>query len=140
MPCCTHNNSIPPKAMCPVNGQLYSRVGRRTVMHQIIQPWQHELTALHYYFCDDPDCDVVYFGNDAQIILRHEVRQVVGQKSIAPDRPICYCFDILLADIQTTQHQIRLKEFVTEQTRESNCDCETHNPSGKCCLRDFPKT
>ena len=137
--CCTNNHNTPTKAVCPVNGQFYSRVSRRTVLHQISQPWQRDLIAQYYYFCDDPDCDVVYFGNDAQVILRGELRQVVGQKSTAPNRPVCYCFDILLTDMQTTQNQARLKKFITEQTRNATCDCETRNPSGKCCLRDFPK-
>ncbi len=136
--CCSNNNNAA-KAICPVNGQPYARVSRRTVMHQISQPWQRDLTAAHYYFCDDPDCDVVYFGTDAQVILRTELRQDVGQKSTLPDRAVCYCFEILLTDLQTTQNLVRLKKFVTEQTRNATCDCETRNPSGKCCLQNFPK-
>jgi hypothetical protein len=53
---------------------------------------------------------VVYFGNDQQVFLRSEVRQTVGQKSTAPDKPVCYCFDILLTDLQTERDQITLKK------------------------------
>jgi hypothetical protein len=136
--CCTTNNRTLGKAICPINGQLYAQVSRRTVLHQVNQPWRHDLTAQHYYFCDDPNCEVVYFGDDQQIIRRHEMRQCVGQKSTTPDKPVCYCFDILLADLQNENEQIRLKTFVTNLTRTSTCDCEIRNPSGKCCLRDFP--
>lgn len=108
-------------------------------MHQVRQPWRRNLTAQSYYFCDDPNCDVVYFGNDQQVILRSEIRQAVGQKSIAPDKPVCYCFDIRLRDLQTERDQNALKAFVIEQTKTSACDCEIRNPAGKCCLRDFPK-
>jgi hypothetical protein len=136
--CCATNDRLPPKATCPVNGQRYAQVRRRTVLHQVRQPWRRALTATHYYFCDDPSCEVVYFGDNQQIFLQHDVRQTVSQKSTAPDKPVCYCFDIRLTDLQTEGDKIRLKTFVTEQTRSSACDCEIRNPVGKCCLRDFP--
>jgi hypothetical protein len=28
---------------------------------------------------------------------------------------------------------------VIEQTRLHNCACDVRNPSGRCCLKDFPK-
>jgi len=136
--CCTTNNSISGKAVCPVNGQLYAPVSHRTVQHHVRQPWRRELTAQRYYFCDDPDCEVVYFGDNQQLILQAEMRQTIGQKSSAPDKPVCYCFDIQWADLQNPGELVRLKTYVTEQTRTSACDCEIRNPSGKCCLRDFP--
>lgn len=137
--CCTTNCNNPPKAACPKNGLLYSQVKMRTVLHQVRRPWSRNLTALNYYFCDDPNCEVVYFGNDRQLILQSEMRQTIGQKSTAPDKPVCYCFDILLADLQTEGDRIALKAFVAEQTKTSTCDCEIRNPSGKCCLREFTK-
>ena len=33
----------------------------------------------------------------------------------------------------------KTKEFVMAQTKAQNCACEIRNPSGKCCLVDFPK-
>ena len=134
----SNNIGITSKAVCPVNGQTYSQISRRTVLHQVRKPWQRKLTAQNYYYCDDPNCDVVYFGNDRQVILQDELRQSVGQKSFAPDRPLCYCFDILMSDLQTEQEQDILKTFVAEKTKDSACDCEIRNPSGKCCLKDFP--
>jgi len=135
---CTTNSSIHGKAVCPINGQLYPQVSRRTVLHQIRQPWRRNLTAQQYYFCDDPNCEVVYFGDNQQIFLQNDLRQTVGQKSNATDKSVCYCFDIRLTDLHTDNDHIRLKSFVTQQTRSSTCDCEIRNPSGKCCLRDFP--
>ncbi len=136
--CCTSTGRGHDKAVCPRNGQSYAKVSHRTVLHQVRQPWQRVLTAQHYYFCDDPNCEVVYFDDQQQTILQHEVRQEVGQKSTAPDKPVCYCFDIRLADLQNECERNRLKTYITEQTRSSICDCEIRNPSGKCCLRDFP--
>jgi len=31
------------------------------------------------------------------------------------------------------------KSFVIEKTKGHFCECEARNPSGKCCLKDFPK-
>lgn len=136
--CCSNNSDIPAKAFCPVNGRFYSQVSRHTVLHQVRKPWQRDLTAQKYYYCDDPNCDVVYFGNNRQVILQNELRQSVGQKSFAPDRPVCYCFDILMSDLTSEQEHDALKTFVAKQTKQSACDCEIRNPSGKCCLKDFP--
>jgi hypothetical protein len=132
-------NDTPKQAVCPLNGQAYSQVSLRTVLHHVTKPWQHELRSQAYYFCDDPDCEVVYFGNDQQLIRQNELRLTVGQKSHSPDKHICYCFDIRMTDLQGGGDHEKLKTFVIEQTRDSTCDCEIRNPSGRCCLKDFPR-
>jgi hypothetical protein len=52
-----------------------------------------------------------------------------------PDRMICYCFNIKLSDYKKNP---ALKESVLEKTRAGECSCKTMNPSGNCCLKDFP--
>ncbi len=122
---------------CPVNGKSYASVKRKTLLHHISKPWRNVLTRQGYYFCTDPDCDVVYFGQDNTMILSNELRTSVGQKSKDKNATICYCFgvtkDLALSDS-------KIKDFVTAQTKNSHCSCETSNPSGRCCLKDFPKT
>ena len=132
-------NGTPKHAVCPLNGQAYSQVSHRTVLHHVAKPWQRELTSHAYYFCDDPDCEVVYFGDDQQLIRQSELRLSIGQKSRSPDRHICYCFDIRLTDLLPENNAVKLKSFVADKTRSSTCDCEIRNPSGRCCLKDFPK-
>jgi hypothetical protein len=135
---CCDSHQIRKVAVCPVNGKTYREVGLPTVLHHTRKPWAHQLSAQHYYFCTDPHCDVVYFGDDDSLITRREIRGPIGQKSTSPHRIICYCFDINLSDIKLCPEHCR--QFVAEQTRQGVCDCATRNPSGKCCLRDFPKT
>jgi hypothetical protein len=56
---------------------------------------------------------------------------------------VCYCFDISMADIEAARKENdgdACRQFVIQQTKASTCDCETRNPSGKCCLGDFPKS
>lgn len=89
-----------------------------------------------YFFCSDDDCNVVYFAEDNSRVLRNELRESVGQKSKHSQRTICYCFDIKLSDIERDPQ--KYKQFVIEQTKQSQCNCEIRNPSGKCCLKDFP--
>ncbi len=138
--CCSEKTaSSPPKqAVCPRNGRAYPGVKRRTVLHQLRKPWARDLADQGYYFCDDPDCDVVYFGEDQSMLLRHDIRNHIGQKSRDTERTICYCFDVDFTDLETAEMKINARQFVIEQTRNASCDCEIRNPSGKCCLADFP--
>lgn len=134
----SHCSSIPvKKAICPVNGQRYSNVKLKTILHQVKKPWQLNLPDQPYYFCDDPNCDVVYFGDDKLTLARSDLRIEVGQKSSAPDKTICYCFDVKTSDLNSDEERELTKTFVVKQTRNSACDCEIRNPSGKCCLKDF---
>jgi len=139
--CCTNTacDRTPPKtAVCPRNGRAYAGVERRTVLHHVRQPWAHTLAHQVYYFCDDPNCDVVYFGEDQSLLIRGDLRGEVGQKSQGLDKTLCYCFDINAADIQTKDVYVQARAFVIEQTRNATCDCTVRNPSGRCCLKDFP--
>ncbi len=139
--CCAHSacDRTPPKtAVCSRNGRRYTGVALRTVLHHVRQPWARALTEQAYYFCDDPDCDVVYFGDDQSLLMRADLRHAVGQKSISPDKTLCYCFDIDTSSLLTREEQVRARAFVIEQTRNANCDCEIRNPSGRCCLKNFP--
>jgi len=137
---CKHSSctGYPKKAVCPVNGQTYQQVKRKTLLHHLRKPWQIELTEQGYYFCDSPDCDVVYFGQDRQTFTQAELRTSVGQKNQRSDRTLCYCFDVKQSDL--AQRLGAAHTFVINQTRNGSCDCEIRNPSGRCCLKDFPKT
>lgn len=136
--CCqnTGGKTSPKMAVCPVNGQSYPRVESKTVLHHLRTPWQVELPQQAYYFCDSPDCEVVYFGEDARIFTQADLRTQVGQKSQQSDRTLCYCFGVTQRD---TLNDDRARQFVIAQTRDKTCHCETHNPSGRCCLKDFAK-
>lgn len=136
-PAITDGNA--PRAVCPLNGRSYREVPLRTVLHHVCQPWRRSLAGRRYYFCTDPDCDVVYFGADATLIRRADVRTAVGQKSIDPERVVCYCFGVTAADVQaspTARHECRA--YVVERTKCGDCDCAIRNPSGRCCLGDLP--
>ncbi len=138
--CCSNtcsSTSTPKKYKCPVNGQEYKQVSYKTILHHIKEPWQWEGADQTYYFCDDPDCDVVYFGEDNSTVTCDSLRTSVGVKEKSDKATICYCFGVSIND---ALKDTRIKEYVTDKTKDHVCDCEIRNPSGKCCLKDFPKS
>jgi len=137
--CCNScsNTDYPKKAVCPMNGQSYPRVEHKTLLHHLLKPWQKNIPKQAWYFCDSPECEVIYFGQDETVYTQDDVRTPVGQKSSQPERTLCYCFDVQQQDCDAQLD--KAKGFVIEQTREGSCDCAIRNPSGRCCLKDFPK-
>ena len=126
-------------AICPANGRRYRQVPLRTVLHHVGRPWQRQIPEQGYYFCTDPECEVVYFGDDQQTLTRTDLRGPIGQKSTDPQRTICYCFGITAADaLAPTDGGRDSRDYVIERTRIGDCACAIRNPSGRCCLGDFP--
>ena len=129
----------PKSHYCPANEKVYSSVKRKTLLHHISDLWHNSLIEQGYYFCTDPGCDVVYFGQDNTVVHTNDLRTTVWQKSKDKNATICYCFGVTinLAEIDNKKNRA-IKAFVLEQTKQSLCSCETSNPSGRCCLKDFP--
>lgn len=132
----TEVNPIPRKFNCPANGKAYSLVDPKTMSHHLKQTWNWQALEQGYYFCDDPECDVVYFAEDGSVIKKPELRTAVGIKEMKPDSLLCYCYGVTLKDAQS---DASIKEFVIQKTKINECSCDTRNPSERCCLKDFPK-
>ena len=126
----------PKKSGCPVNGRGCLEVSERTILHHIKDEWHGRLTSSRYFFCDDPECDVVYFGEDGSTILKSQLRTRIGLKENSPEALLCYCFGVRKGDLHEYPS---LRAFVVAQTKAGLCSCDTSNPSGRCCLKDFPK-
>ena len=137
--CCSSSDrktARPNKRRCPANGVEYTGVSTRTIAHHIKHSWQWNDKGRHYYFCDDPDCDVVYFADDDSVILKSQLRTRVGIKEANDDALLCYCFGVTKADALNNPG---IRDFVATETKLGLCSCETSNPSGRCCLKDFPR-
>ena len=128
--------SLPRKFTCPENENLYIAVEKKTILQHINKPWECKLSEDKYYFCDDPNCEVVYFGINGAVIKKSELRTVVGKKENNKNALICYCFGV---SKNLAEQNLDIKTYVTQQTKEHNCACDIRNPSGRCCLKDFPK-
>jgi len=128
--------STPPKQYtCPVNGKKYASVQPKTIKHHIKEPWKWNAKSQGYYFCDDPDCSVVYFAEDGSIIEQSELRTKIGIKVKPSNSTVCYCFDV---NMNAARNSPEAKAFIVKNTKEHNCACDIRNPSGRCCLKDFP--
>ncbi len=135
--CCTASDPdchTPKKHRCPANGKAYVEVSVRTITHHLMRPWEWKPDAQRYFFCDDPDCELVYFGEDGCVITQVQLRTPVGIKDRSPEATLCYCYGIS----RTDANKPGVREYVVGQTRDGACACETRNPSGRCCLKDFP--
>ena len=136
--CCSsekNGKKSPRKLLCPINQKNYISVELRTVLHHIKNSWGADLKEQGYYFCDDKDCDVVYFGEDNSIIKKSELRTIISAKENNDDALVCHCFGVSQKEAMKNS---AIKDFVIQQTKIGNCSCETSNPSGRCCLKDFP--
>ena len=129
----------PKRHQCPINGKSYLQVPQSTILQHIKKPWHSEYSNLveqAYYFCSDPECDVVYFGENNVVVDKSELRTLVGVKEPENQNALCcYCFDISYAEARKDSN---LKQYVIEKTKNKHCSCESQNPSGRCCLKDFP--
>lgn len=132
--CCSTSltsKATPKRHKCPVNGKEYKEVSARTIIHHIKEPWAWKKANQTYYFCDDPECEVVYFGQDNSVINRAELRTAVGIKEKTASALLCYCFGVSFAEASANPE---IRQFIIEKTKSNLCACETRNPSGKCCL------
>ena len=125
----------PRKCRCPINGMEYAKVSPKTIAHHIRDSWNWSPEGRTYYFCDDPECDVVYFADDDTVIPSSQLRAKVGIKDSSDNAMLCYCFGVTRGEARADP---RIKEYVIQQTKLGLCSCETSNPSGRCCLKDFP--
>lgn len=138
--CCSTSETKtahPKKLRCPSNGLEYIEVSPKTISHHLKEAWKWKDNGARYFFCDDPACDVVYFGDDDSVINKSQLRQPVGVKEASNDTLACYCFGVTKADAIADPG---IRDYVKNQTKHAQCACDTRNPSGRCCLKDFPRT
>jgi len=97
-----------------------------------------------FRFCTEPSCDVAYFHPETGTrIVRSEVRVRIGQKETAAPRPICYCFDHTVEEIEAevaATGTSKVADLITEKCRQGLDRCEETNPQGSCCLGNVRRT
>ncbi len=123
---------------CPFSGTQGRKLDGVTVKSMLSISLQN-VHNTSYYFCREPNCDVVYFSEDGQQVFRtHEIRERVYQKEAHnSDVPICYCFRYTPADVERDVHDTsgtQVIEAIKQGIREEQCACDLRNPQGDCCL------
>lgn len=141
--CCSEkNNKVTKagKALCPECNTQQNTVAFQTVLFHIKCPENQNLLQTDFYFCNNPQCTMVYFTEGGKTFEKSQIRGHVGQKRKDPQRTLCYCFGLSqkqFDDEIKAQGRSPSKEWIIEQTRKHICACEIRNPSGRCCLKDF---
>lgn len=127
---------------CPVCGCSGAKVARITLESLLSPDAASRIGHGEYRFCVSPDCDIVYYADPERIadpqriFVKADMAVRVGIKERTDPRPICYCFNHSIkqieAEVAETGSSTVLKD-ITERMQEG-CWCETRNPSGRCCL------
>lgn len=137
--CCVipHKGNPP---VCPMNGQVLKPIGRKTVESLVKPEINTNLMPQPYYFCNAPDCDIVYVSALSDHLITKDMLKVrVGIKETEDPIPLCYCFGYdrkaVRDDIQRNG-KTNILEIITQRVKAGECICEETNPSGGCCLGD----
>jgi len=141
--CCSVNanaETAPAVMACPVSGSRSKQVDMLTV-RSLVRHLPLGMPGTQYYFCEAPDCDLVYFPFDRQAprFRRSDLSVRVGIKESLDPIPVCYCFGFSRQNIQseiTETGRSTIADRILEEVKAGNCACEVKNPSGKCCLGD----
>ncbi len=140
--CCvvTEKTAAPAKAVCPVSGRRSGKIQRCTLEHLLKPGKADALRPVQYYYCNDPNCKVVYFSNEqAPYFTTDDLAVRVFAKDPGDEVPVCYCFNWtrarLFQEIRDTGQSTAVRE-ITREIKADNCHCDITNPKGACCLGD----
>lgn len=128
---------IPQAVVCPSCGQKGRPVKTVTLRSLVRAEIQVRITDGKYRYCPSPQCDVVYYAEDgSNRFEKSELSVRVGIKETDAPRPVCYCFDHTIEEIEG-QVERTGKCTVLDDIKarmQDGCWCETKNPQGSCCL------
>ncbi|MES9826381.1 MAG: hypothetical protein ABW127_18325 [Candidatus Thiodiazotropha endolucinida] len=139
---CSTGQSDSPIA-CPVCTKRGRTVDLVTPEHTLIKEVRDQLDpARNYHFCDNPDCDVVYYNDqDTSVFRTHEVKNRVTIKDDSPETPLCYCFKVFkkhaLEEISRTGTTNVFQRIQAKMRPGQSCFCEKSNPRGDTCTQDI---
>ena len=124
--------------LCPVSQTIGQRVNLITLKALLTGKALPRLEGKAHRFCPDPNCEVVYFSIEADSIFRKEdLRVRIGLKESEDPVPLCYCFDVTLADLRSDFSKASGKAIparIADEVEAGHCACEVRNPQGTCCL------
>ena len=101
--CCSSTDAAPKKYKCPACAQENLEVPMTTILQHIKSLWQQLFKDQGYYFCSNPECEVVYFAQGNTVINSSELRTIVGIKAKTKDALICYCFGVSINEARQIQ-------------------------------------
>lgn len=123
---------------CTEPGASRRRVGAATLEHLLKEEALRLAEGGEWFFCGDPNCDVVYFAADGRTLPRSALKVPVGLKQGSSPRTVCYCFGYVFEDVErdAARGECSVAQAVEDGCRQGLARCEETNPHGKCCLGD----
>jgi len=142
MSCCALPGFAGPQD-CPICGARSKPVTRVTLEHLLRPERLGELIDASFFFCETPECDVVYYAEGGRRLFdKDDLTVRVGVKERDDPVPVCYCFGHserdIVEDVQT-HGRSTIYEAIKDNVRAGLCACEVTNPSGRCCLGNVQK-
>ena len=131
--------AISRSSVCPACGGKGKAVKRATIESLLTAEALGRVSSPDgLRFCATPTCDVAYFraGTDERF-GRQDVRVRIGLKESEPPRPVCYCFDHTVEEIEAdvaATGTSQILDAITEKCRQGLDRCAETNPQGSCCL------
>lgn len=124
---------------CPACGRRGRKVERLTLESLLSARAKARLKgASEFRFCRTPGCDVVYYRpGGGERFVSGDVRVPIFQKSSAPWRFVCYCFEHRVDEIEDEVGRTGASaafERITDKCRQGLDRCKETNPQGACCL------
>ena len=118
---------------CPECKKRGQKVETDTMIHHVKDISRMDNST--YFFCDSPDCDVVYYHSNS-IFTTDMVNKEIGLKDASGENGIlCYCYNYTKAslddDTLTDKINIRIDNYGER--------CDIRHPAGRCCLKDIKK-
>jgi hypothetical protein len=130
-------------SLCPASRTVGTRVDLITVKALLKGTALRRLNGKTYRFCPEPGCDVVYFDREAgSVFEEHDLEVRIGQKKSEDPIPLCYCFNLTVADLRsdiTAQGKTDIPAMIAAEVKAGHCACEVKNPQGTCCLGNVNK-
>ncbi len=140
--CCGESSDIEAKTDCPGCGNRGKTVNRITPESLLKPDPLERLGESTIHFCATPDCQTVYYTEDGQAFDKEDLTVRVGLKEMEDPVPVCYCFSyteaMLQQEIEDTG-ETTIPDRITQEIKDGNCECETKNPQGTCCLGNVSK-
>lgn len=122
---------------CPKCGES-GKLVKEITLHSLLKDSEKDrLGNSPYFFCQTPTCEVVYFDETKVSVFKKDALTVrVGIKESEAPRPVCYCFDHTIEEIEeqvaATGESTVLDDIATRMKK--GCWCETKSPAGSCCM------
>lgn len=126
----------------PVAGKTGKRVPLVTLKSLVRPEYGATLEGHDWFFCDQPNCDVVYFTRAGVTLGKAALKVRVGLKEKESPRTVCYCFSHTVESIRQEIEQTgrsTVAASIKEKVSAGECNCKILNPKGTCCLGDVSR-